>query len=126
MYGLQVSVGSQDFDFNVLSSGSATATNINDLFRAQMAANAAFSALVTASGTATLILTGVTAGTDFSVYSNGPGVVAIASTTPAAVGTPSAMKLRGVRFMTDTTGPGIAMAEVSHVVNSGLLGVNGY
>jgi hypothetical protein len=127
VYGLTVAVGQQDFDFNVLSGTSATATTISALFRAQMAANALFSALVTASGTATLILTGVTPGTDFSVNNSGPGTLGIVSTTPASAGAASAVKLRGCHFMTDwSSGPGIAMLSVDVKAYRGFIDLPGY
>lgn len=109
-YGLVVNVGSQDFYFSVVSDASATATEICDAFRAQMAANATFSALVTASGTTTLILTGTTAGQDFTVNSAGAGTLGIVSTTPAAATT---VKMKGLMFETSTSGAGIAMLKVN-------------
>lgn len=108
-YQLRVSVGDDDFSFEVLSDGSATATEICDSFRTQMAANTEFSALVTASGTATLVLTGNTVGQDFSAESTGPGTLSVAS-TQAAGGT--AVELYGCTFFTSGTAGGVAVLEV--------------
>lgn len=84
VFSLTVTVNGQTFTFNVVSDADGTATEIATAFRNAMAANAAFTALVTASGTATLILTGATAGQTISVISNGPGVLGVVNTTPAA------------------------------------------
>lgn len=94
VFTLTVEVGGQSFVFSILSDGSADATEIATAFRAAMQANAAFDALVASSGTATLVLTGARAGLPVNVTSNGPGVLAVVNTTPAA---PEAVLLRGAR-----------------------------
>lgn len=107
-YGLRVSVGDADFEFSIVSDGSATATEIVSAFKTVMAADDAFSALVAASGTSTLILTGAVAGTGISVESNGAGTLAVADTTPGAA---TAVELRGARFLTTAGSGGLALVE---------------
>lgn len=63
--------------------GIETATTLCDKFRALMAADATFTALVVASGTTTLVLTGQAAGGDFQVLSSGHGTWAIVETQAA-------------------------------------------
>lgn len=76
------------FNFSITSDGSATATEINDAFRTAMAADAAFTALIVATGTATLILTRQEGGSEagFDVTNIGPGVITVASTTAGSGG----------------------------------------
>lgn len=93
-YALSAEVSDRVFVFDVTSGGSATATTIANAFRTAMAADADFSALITASGTATLILTGP-AGFPFKVRNIGVGVLADVVTTPAA---PKAVATPTVRF----------------------------
>lgn len=112
LYSLDVFAGGRPFHFEVTSDGSATATEICDAFRTAMAANAAFTALVTTSGTATLILTGVTAGDAFYVSSGGsPG--AYASITETTAASARAEAITGCRFLTSTSGAGLAILEVN-------------
>lgn len=112
-YGLRVSVGDDDFTFNVRSDASATATEIADAFRTQMAANAEFTALITASGTTTLVLTAAVAGVDFSAENAGPGTLGIVSTTAAA---PSAVQAAGTRFLTSASAGEVALLDVDFLV----------
>ncbi len=83
------------FTFEVAGDASATATEINDDFRAQMAANAAFSARVTGSGTTTLILTNLGT-TQFTPTDAGPG--SWASITETVAGTETAATLALVPY----------------------------
>lgn len=101
LYTLNVFVDGKLFSFQVTSDASATATEICDAFRTAMAADSAFTALVTGSGTATLILTGVNTGKAFQVTDGGsPGDLAVAETTPAST---KATELVGAKWRSTTT-----------------------
>lgn len=97
-YGLRVQAPSGAvFNFDVVSDGTATATEIVTSFKTAMAANAAFTAEVTASGTSTLVLTAVAAGKAMAPSATGDGAFAsITNTTPAA---PTAFLVNGARFL---------------------------
>lgn len=82
----------QDFYFEYTSDGTATATEICDGFRTAMAADAGFTALVVASGTTTLILTGQTNGMEFDIHPAGVGAWTSVTETQAA-GTSTATTL---------------------------------
>jgi hypothetical protein len=85
VYSLILFAAGRLWFFTTTSDGSATATEICDAFRTAMAADAAFTAVLVASGTATLVLTGVAGsgvGADFDVHSTGAGTIAVANTTP--------------------------------------------
>jgi hypothetical protein len=84
------------YEFEFLSDGSATATKVVTGFKTVMAADAAFSARVVASGTATLVLTGQVAGESFTVAPEGDGVMSVAPTTPPAA---TARKVKGARWL---------------------------
>lgn len=90
LYELDIEVrsgpdGREDFfHFEALGDGSATATEICDTFRTAMQANAEFDALITSTGTATLILTAADKSTTFDAFDAGAGVMAIAATTASA------------------------------------------
>lgn len=88
LYGLAFNIEGVPYSFEVLSDATATAQEICDAFRTVMAANAAFTAQVVASGAATLILTSQRAGVPQNITVNanttGTGGLAIAATTPAA------------------------------------------
>ena len=73
----------ETYVFEVLGDGDATATEINDDFRTQMAADGDFTARMVATGTATLILTSQQAGVSAEVDDTGPGVLGVVFTTPA-------------------------------------------
>lgn len=110
-YGVRVVIAGTAYSFNVTGDASATATEINDDFRTQMAADLVFTALVVATGTTTLILTGQTAGQELDVTDTGAGVMAIVETTPPA---PTAEDLSTqARWMTASTGAGFALLEVN-------------
>jgi hypothetical protein len=99
-----------DFEFEYIGDGSATADEIVTGLKTEMLANAEFSALVTASGTVTLILTGVSAGQVFVAQSMGDGVLAVVTTTPAA---PTARLAKGARFMDAAAAAGTVVLEVN-------------
>lgn len=84
------------YTFEYQADGSATATEIVTGFKTVMAADTAFSAYVTATGTTTLVLTGASAGIAFTAQSEGDGAVAFAATTPAAA---TAFSVRGARWL---------------------------
>lgn len=109
-YSLSIFVDGKLFTFVSLSDGSGDATEICDGFRTAMAANAAFTALVVATGTATLILTGQQAGKAFQVGSNGPGVCAVAATTAASV---TADAVPGAFFRTSADADTLAVLELN-------------
>jgi hypothetical protein len=90
----------RSFTFEYQADGSATATEIVTGFKTVMAADATFTALVVATGTTTLILTGQTAGLAFTAQSEGDGALAVAATTPPA---PTARRLKGARVISSGT-----------------------
>lgn len=78
----------KEWAFEYTSDGTATATEICDGFRTVMAASASFTALVVASGTTTLILTGQTNGMEFTILPAGVGLwTSITETQAAGVST---------------------------------------
>lgn len=91
------------FEFEALSSGAATAATIVTQFKGLMAADAAFSALVTASGTTTLILTAAAAtnGAQMVVQSEGDGAMAVANTTPGVPAAANAVAVKA-RFLSSS------------------------
>ena len=114
VYTLDLYVGGRFFVFSITSDASATATEICDAFRTAMAADAEFTALVVATGTATLILTlQAAAGTaDFDVYSTGAGAIAIADTTAGVTAVATAVQVKGCRYLETTSAAGIVLLEV--------------
>ena len=110
-YALRVSVGSDDFTFNYTSDGSGTATEVCDGFRTLMAANAEFTALIVATGTATLILTGQNLGQAFSVEDAGDGDYASITLTTAPA--PSCVLVKGAEFINSVTNAGVAKIRFS-------------
>lgn len=109
VYTLQIQIDGQTFVFSVTSSGAATATTIGDQFRAAMAADVGFTALVVASGTTTLILTAVRAGMPFSVTSSGAGVTAAVLTTAATYNA----VYSGFRFTQAAGSAGLAILDLN-------------
>lgn len=74
----------ETYAFEYVSDSSMTATEAVTGFKTVMAADAAFTARVVATGTTTLILTGQVAGEAFTVTSEGDGAITWAATTPPA------------------------------------------
>lgn len=113
-FALDVFVNGKLFPFTTTSDGSSSATEICDQFRTAMAADAAFSALITASGTATLILTGTAAmkGKAFQVGDGGAvgNYASITETTPAST---RADEVEGCRFLSSADAGGLAVLEVN-------------
>lgn len=110
VYTVDVHIGEEDFHFEILSDGTATATEICDAMRVAMALDATFTAQVVASGTTTLILTGQTAGVDLDVVSSGPGVFTIVETTPSA---PTAEVLSNAQWLLSSAAAGVALLELN-------------
>ncbi len=108
-YTVDIHIGDEDYHFETLADGSATATEICDGIRAAMALDATFTALVVATGTTTLILTGQNIGQDLDVVSSGEGLFDIVETTPPAT---AAQLVKGV-WRTSTAGSGIAILELN-------------
>lgn len=99
------------YNFEYISDGSATATEIVTGFKTAMALDAVFTARVVATGTTTLILTGQTAGEAFTVTSNGDGAWASITTgTPAA---PTARACKAARWLKASGTTGVAMLYFS-------------
>jgi hypothetical protein len=98
--GLDAGTRPASYEFEYQGDGSATATEIVTGLKAAMAADAAFTARVVATGTTTLILTGQVAGEAFTVTSPGDGAISWAATTPPA---PSARRLKGARVLSSGT-----------------------
>jgi hypothetical protein len=108
IYVLRVEVGGKNFEFEFKSGTSTTATLIVTGFKAVMAADAEFAALVVASGTATLILTVQNTAGGMTVQSEGDGAMAVANTTPYVAPTATARKVKGARFLsTGTSASGV-------------------
>ena len=111
LFTLTVLVRGKLFSFQVTSDSASSATEICDAFRTLMAADAAFTALVTASGTATLILTAVNKGDVLQVADGGsPGVLAVAETTAAST---RADEVTNARFVTAASADGLAVLEIN-------------
>lgn len=82
-YSLRVQLSNgQTYTFSMVSDATATAAEIVTGLRAAMAADAAFTAAVVATGSTTVILTGQVAGDAFTVSEVSDGVLAVAATTP--------------------------------------------
>lgn len=92
-----------------LGDASATATEICTAFKAQLAAIAALTGVITGSGTATFIMTGA-AGVTFATTDQGPGVSAVVETTAGSVDT---FKVNNTRFRTATTGQGLVRVQTN-------------
>ncbi len=89
----------EEFVYDVTGDATATATEINDAFRALMAADAGFTARVVATGTTTLILTGQALGEDFTVIDSGPGAWASITDTIAAASNTVALPVSFARWI---------------------------
>lgn len=100
----------KNFTFQVLGDGSATAEEICDDFRTQMAADAAFTALCVATGTTTLILTGQVAGLAMTPEDKGPGILAPVNTVPA---TADARRAGKSKFVSTASSGALAILEVA-------------
>lgn len=97
-YTLNVFAGGKLYSFSITSDASATATEICDDFRTEMQGDSEFDALVTSSGTDTLILTSADSSKEFQVNAAGSeGALAIAETTAAA---PECFELEHAEWMT--------------------------
>lgn len=110
IYKLHFEIDGRAFFFEIVSDAATTAAEICDAFRTAMAANAAFTALVVASGVATLILTSQSAGIAQNIQNVGPGVIAIAATTPASV---KAILAEGVSFHSSAAAGGLVWLNVN-------------
>jgi hypothetical protein len=97
----------KSYTLGALGDASATATEICNDLRTQLAAITELTGIVTGSGTATLILTGA-AGIEFASVDLGPGVLTVVETTAGAFDT---FRLRNARFKT-TTAAGNEVARV--------------
>lgn len=101
LFRLLVFVDERAYSFEVNSGSGSSATSICGLFRTAMAADAGFSQRVTASGTATLILTNNRQNEKLVVSSSGSaGTIAVALTT-APSGT--ARRVRSARWLSSGT-----------------------
>jgi hypothetical protein len=98
-------------------SSGETATTIVTSLKAAIAADAALSALLAASGTATLILTGATAGQAFTVTSLGDGTLSVAATTPPAA---TCRPLKAARMLHDQGTSGVQLMYFSAAVDAAL------
>lgn len=85
----------QLFSFEFTSDASGTATEIVTGFKGVMAADSVFTALVVATGTATLVLTAQGADLGFDSADTGVGILTVANTTAAA---PDCLELRNCRW----------------------------
>lgn len=114
-YALRIDVdadGNGDFEsytIAALGDASATATEICDAYRTQLAAITALSGVVTGTGTATLILTGA-AGVEFASADLGPGVSAVAETT---AGTFDTYKARRAKWRKAASAAGVSIVKVN-------------
>lgn len=110
-YAVRVVVAGTAYSFHVTSDGTATATEICDQFRTEMAADATFTALVVASGTTTLILTGQNTGQSLDITNPSTGVMAIVETTPPA-GSADDLSTQA-RWLTAEAAAGFALLEIN-------------
>jgi hypothetical protein len=109
VYTVDIHIGDEDYHFEMLGDASATATEICDGIRAAMALDATFTALVVATGTTTLILTGQNIGQELDVVSSGEGLFDIVETTPPA----TAAQLVNGSWLSSTSGSGLALLELN-------------
>jgi hypothetical protein len=100
VYVQRVKFADESYVFEYQADGTATAAEIVTGFKTVMAADAAFTARVVATGTNTLILTGQVAGETFTPNSEGDGAMAWVNTTPPAA---KARKLKGARVLSSGT-----------------------
>jgi hypothetical protein len=110
MFTVDAHIGEEDYHFEFMSGTSATATQICDGIRAAMALDAAFTARVVATGTATLILTSQQAGLDADYVSSGPGLFTIVETTASA---PTCDLLPGAEWIIGSAAAGVAELEIN-------------
>lgn len=110
VYTVDVKIGGSNYHFQFTSDADATATEICDGIRAAMALDSAFSALVTTSGTDTLILTGDVEGQALDIVSSGPGVFTIVEDTAPA---PTCDLVSGAQWLQGSAAAGIALLEVN-------------
>lgn len=100
LFGLRVAVpgalGGRAWDFKYTSDASMTAQEVCDGIRLLMAADAAFTARVVATGTTTLILTAQDKGVALEVSASGIGAVTVVDTTPAVARADAAPNMRFV------------------------------
>jgi hypothetical protein len=104
----------QTFEVEYQQDGSATAAEWVTGMKAQIAQDAALSALLATSGTNTLILTGATAGKAFTVTNLGDEAVAVAATTPPAA---TARQVKGSYWLKGASAAGVAMMYFSSSVD---------
>jgi hypothetical protein len=107
-YSLRLDVNAEgnsweSYVIHALGDGSATATEICDDLRTQLAAITALTGVITGSGTATLILTGA-AGVEFASVDIGAGALAVAETT---AGTFETIVLKNAVFESTITASGL-------------------
>lgn len=85
LFTINVFAGGRLFSFFMTSDGSGTPTEVVTAIKALMAADSVFTALVVASGTATLILTAQDEDVPFQATDGGsPGAMVVVETTPAS------------------------------------------
>jgi hypothetical protein len=120
-YGLRITItggasAGQVFELFYLSDGSGTATEICDGLRTELNANALLAALITESGTATLILTATDKDTQFDVdaLTFAGAFASITETTPA-VDDCIAVPLTMARFESAADAGGLAIVSLSLV-----------
>lgn len=118
-YSLQVSIAAQDGlpeltrTFAITSDGTATDVEINDALRAQMAADAEFTARVVASGTTTLVLTGQDPGVSFTVLDVQEGAGDWTSITVTQAAVPYTRLLPRVRWIRPTPSGTVGVARLT-------------
>ncbi len=101
-----------DLTYEFTSDASGTATEICDGFRALMDADPFFTAKVTTSGTATLIITGDVAGENFEVIDSGDGAwTSITDTTEASADT-VALDLSKAYWVEDTAAGALGPVKI--------------
>jgi len=109
-YTVDVHIGDEDYHFEYLSDGTATATEICDGIRAAMALDAQFTARVVATGTTTLILTSQQAGLGATYVSSGPGLFTIVETTASA---PTCDLVANAQWLQGSAAAGVALLELN-------------
>lgn len=113
LYTLHFAINGQTYSVQMTSDANATDIEICDGLRTAILADAVLSTLVTvpAAGAATLVITAVAIGADFTVVDGGsPGVLAVVNTTAASV---RAVQIPGARWVTTTTAATLGVVEIN-------------
>lgn len=124
VYVLRVEYGAKVWEFEAVAQTSSTATTISTQFRTLMAADAEFTALIVASGTATLILTAQDKTSAITAHSEGDGALAVANTTPyvaPSAGSATARQVKAARWLHNQGTSGVQAMYISAALDKAML-----